>query len=33
VFVLGSPLQLSLMFVGKAGANPSEAPLRFSTLG
>jgi hypothetical protein len=27
VFVLGKPFQSCLMFVGKAGANPSEAPV------
>ncbi len=31
-FVPGKPFQLSLMFVGKAGAYPSEAPFRFSNL-
>jgi len=29
----GKPLQPSLMFVGKAGAYPSEAPFKCSTLG
>jgi hypothetical protein len=33
VFVPGNPFQYGLMFVGKAGANPSEAPFRCSTLG
>ncbi len=33
VFVPGKPFQKSLMFVSKAGAYPSEAPFRFSTLG
>jgi hypothetical protein len=33
MFVLNKPLQLSLMFVGKATANPSEAPFSCSTLG
>ncbi len=33
MFVLNKPLQLSLMFVGKARANPSEAPFSCSTLG
>jgi hypothetical protein len=33
VFVLGKPFQPSLMFEGKAGAYPSEAPFRRSTLG
>ena len=28
VLVLGKPFQLSQMFVGKAGAYPSEAPFR-----
>jgi hypothetical protein len=26
MFVLGMPFQPSVMFAGKAGANPSEAP-------
>jgi hypothetical protein len=33
VFVPGKPFQPSLIFVGKAGASPSEAPFRYSTLG
>jgi hypothetical protein len=33
VFVSGKPFQPSLMFQGKAGAYPSEAPFRCSTLG
>ncbi len=33
VFVPGKPLQPSLMFLGEAGAYPSEAPFRCSTLG
>ncbi len=33
VFVPGSPLQLSLMFAGKAGAYRSGEPSRCSTLG
>ncbi len=33
VFVPGKPLQPSLVFAGKAGAYPSEAPFRYSTLG
>jgi len=33
VVVLDKPFQPSLMFVGKAGAYPSESPLRCSTLG
>ncbi len=33
VFVLGKPLQSSLMFAGKAVAYPSEAPFRCYTLG
>ncbi len=33
MFVTGKPLQSSLMFAGKAGAYPSEAPsLNFETL-
>jgi hypothetical protein len=28
----GRPFQLSLMFVGKAGSDPIEAPLRYITL-
>ncbi len=32
MFVPGKPLQPSLMFEGKAGAYPSEAPFRCSTL-
>jgi hypothetical protein len=32
VFVPGKPLQPSLMFVGKAGAYPSEASFRCSAL-
>ncbi len=32
-FVLGKPLQSSLMFVDKARAYPSKAPFRCSTLG
>jgi len=33
VFVLRKLLQLSLVFVGKAGAYPSETPFRCSTQG
>jgi hypothetical protein len=29
----GKPLEPSLMFAGKAGAYPSEAPFRCSTIG
>jgi hypothetical protein len=32
VFVLGKFFQPSLMFAGKTGAYPSEAPFRCSTL-
>jgi hypothetical protein len=32
VFVPGKPFLLSLMFAGKAGTYPSEAPFRCSTL-
>jgi hypothetical protein len=32
VFFPGQPLQLSLKFVGKAGAYPREAPLRLDRL-
>jgi len=32
VFVTGKLLQPSLMFAGKAGVYPSEAPFRCSTL-
>jgi hypothetical protein len=28
MFVLGKPFQLSLVFVGKAGAYPSDTPLK-----
>jgi hypothetical protein len=31
-FVPGKPFHLSLMFLGKAGAYPSEAPFIFSNL-
>jgi len=31
VFVPGYPLQPSLMFVGKARADPSEPPFRYSS--
>jgi hypothetical protein len=33
VFVLGKPFQHCVMIAGKAGAYPSEAPFRCSTLG
>ncbi len=33
LFVSGKPFQLSLMFAGKAGAYPIEAPFRCSTIG
>jgi hypothetical protein len=33
VFVPGKPFQPCLMFVGKAGAYPSETPFRGSTIG
>jgi len=33
LFVLGKPFQPILMFAGKAGAYPSEAPFRCCTLG
>ena len=33
MFVPGKPFQPSLIFAGKAGAYPSEAPCRCSTLG
>ncbi len=33
MFVLGKPLQPSLMFAGKAVAYPIEAPFSYSTLG
>jgi hypothetical protein len=33
VFVLGKPFEVGLMFMGKAGAYPSKAPFRCSTLG
>ncbi len=33
VFVLGMPFQHGLIFLGKAGAYPSEAPFRSSTQG
>jgi len=33
VFVTGKPFQTSLVFVSEAKGYPSEAPLRFSTLG
>jgi len=33
VFVLGKPFQHSLMFAGKAGAYPCEAPFRCFTQG
>jgi hypothetical protein len=33
LFVPGKPLQASLMFAGKAGAYPSEAPFMCSSLG
>jgi len=33
VFVPGKPFKPSLIFAGKAGAYPSEAPFRCSTLG
>jgi hypothetical protein len=33
VFVPGKPSQLSLLFVGEAGAYPCEAPFRCLTLG
>jgi hypothetical protein len=33
VVVLGKPFQLILVFVGKAGAYPSETPFRCSTQG
>jgi hypothetical protein len=33
VFVPGKPFQPSLMFAGKAGAYPSEAPFTCCTLG
>jgi hypothetical protein len=33
VFVPGKPFKPSLMFVGKAGAFVSEAPIKCSTLG
>jgi len=33
VVVPGKPFQNSLMFAGKAGAYPSKAPFRPSTLG
>jgi hypothetical protein len=32
LFVPGKPFQPSLMFAGKAGAYPNEAPFRCSTL-
>ncbi len=33
MFVSEMPFQPSLMFVGKAGAVPNEAPFRFSSPG
>ncbi len=33
MFAPGEPVQRSQMFAGKAGAYPSEAPLRCNTLG
>ena len=32
MFIIGKPFQLSLIFVRKAGAYPSETPLSCSTL-
>ncbi len=32
MFVLGKPFQSSIMFLGKAGAELSDAPFRYSTL-
>ncbi len=33
MFLPGKPFQSSIMFAGKAGAYPSEAPFRYSNLG
>ncbi len=33
VFVLDKPFKPSVKFLGKVGANPSEAPLRCTNLG